>query len=375
LIFDQLLPGQVSSVLTLHNVSAADEGYYFVKVSNAGGTVTSRKAALEVVPNSTPVAKNDTYAGSEGMALLVFPSGVLVNDTDENGQPLSALLVSSVNQGSLSLNADGGFTFMPPDGFAGSASFAYCAVDGVTTLLEQDTSGSNKQSIRSGEKGSQSFRHGKAGDPNYVIRRIVVGLSTEVPKPDGPLIVSVGIGANTGDLDGSNVMIEPSAITNTTGGASFQSYEIEFRTPIGPLTAGALYYLNFECNAANGQKFFLRYDGNNNYPNGSYYRNGSEDKNDITFQMYGSIVSEIATVTIDIAPRNRPVRLTAQPMTPDGFTVEVSGPAFSTYVISASRNFQDWTPISTNYAPSGNLLFKDTDTSRGPVRFYRAEVR
>src|SRR4051812_16689130 len=44
LILDELLTGQTASTLVFNNVSSADEGKYFVKVSNAGGTVTSRKA-------------------------------------------------------------------------------------------------------------------------------------------------------------------------------------------------------------------------------------------------------------------------------------------------------------------------------------------
>ena len=57
--------------------------------------------------------------------------GVLANDTDANGDPLTAVLNTNVTHGSLALNANGGFTYTPTAGYSGPDSFTYHANDGT----------------------------------------------------------------------------------------------------------------------------------------------------------------------------------------------------------------------------------------------------
>src|SRR5690606_41230992 len=56
--------------------------------------------------------------------------GVLANDTDPNGDPLTAQLVDGPANGTLVLNPDGSFTYTPDTGFSGTDSFTYQASDG-----------------------------------------------------------------------------------------------------------------------------------------------------------------------------------------------------------------------------------------------------
>jgi uncharacterized repeat protein (TIGR01451 family) len=87
---------------------------------------------IEVLPCSEPpVANNDLYGLPLGSVNLnVFASdGVLDNDTDPDGDPLTAQLVTDVQNGTLVLNSDGGFLYIPNSGFCGSDSFTYQAVD------------------------------------------------------------------------------------------------------------------------------------------------------------------------------------------------------------------------------------------------------
>ncbi|MEO5714727.1 MAG: Ig-like domain-containing protein [Luteolibacter sp.] len=81
-------------------------------------------------PNTAPVAAADSYSTSKGTALTVPASGVLTNDTDAESSPLTATLVSGPSSGTLTLNANGGFTYTPTAGFTGSDSFTYRANDG-----------------------------------------------------------------------------------------------------------------------------------------------------------------------------------------------------------------------------------------------------
>jgi len=57
---------------------------------------------------------------------------VLTNDSDPENDPLTAVLVNDVSNGSLSLNADGSFDYTPNANFNGSDSFTYTANDGTT---------------------------------------------------------------------------------------------------------------------------------------------------------------------------------------------------------------------------------------------------
>ena len=82
--------------------------------------------------NDAPVANDDAYERTEGASLLVAAPGVLENDTDvADGDTLTAVLASDPTNGTLSLNADGSFTYTPNTGYFGSDSFTYKAYDGT----------------------------------------------------------------------------------------------------------------------------------------------------------------------------------------------------------------------------------------------------
>ena len=81
--------------------------------------------------NDAPVAADDAYSTAEDTALTVAAPGVLGNDTDPDGDPLTAVLVSGPSHGTLTLNADGSFTYTPAANFNGTDSFTYRASDGT----------------------------------------------------------------------------------------------------------------------------------------------------------------------------------------------------------------------------------------------------
>src|SRR5437867_1433618 len=70
---------------------------------------------ITVTPvNDAPVAANDdSYTTPEDTQLTVSAPGVLANDSDVDGDALSAVLVSNPTHGTLTLNGDGSFTYMP----------------------------------------------------------------------------------------------------------------------------------------------------------------------------------------------------------------------------------------------------------------------
>jgi len=90
-----------------------------------------RVTNLASAPNTAPVAVADTYATVQDTALVVAAAGVLANDTDAQANPLTAALNAGPSHGSVSLNANGSFNYMPLAGYTGADSFTYHANDGL----------------------------------------------------------------------------------------------------------------------------------------------------------------------------------------------------------------------------------------------------
>ena len=83
--------------------------------------------------NTPPTTAEDAYETRENTPLTVPSPGVVANDSDADGDSLSAVLGAGPAHGSLILNDDaaGGFTYIPNDGYSGQDSFTYRAYDGV----------------------------------------------------------------------------------------------------------------------------------------------------------------------------------------------------------------------------------------------------
>ncbi|HXR41448.1 MAG TPA: Ig-like domain-containing protein, partial [Acidothermaceae bacterium] len=87
--------------------------------------------------NIPPVAVNDFYSIDEDATLTVPAAiGVLVNDTDTEHDPLSAVLTTLPLHGTLTFGANGGFTYTPVANYAGPDSFRYKANDGAAESNE-----------------------------------------------------------------------------------------------------------------------------------------------------------------------------------------------------------------------------------------------
>ena len=78
-----------------------------------------------------PQTNADSYVTRQNVMLRVPAPGVLANDHDADGDPLTAILVTKPTHGWLSLDADGAFVYFPDYGYTGEDSFTYLARDGV----------------------------------------------------------------------------------------------------------------------------------------------------------------------------------------------------------------------------------------------------
>ena len=79
--------------------------------------------------NGGPQAVLDSFTVKPGKKLNVGAPGVLGNDRDPDGDPLTAVLARKPRQGRVVLRADGSLTYTPDRGASGLDSFTYRARD------------------------------------------------------------------------------------------------------------------------------------------------------------------------------------------------------------------------------------------------------
>ncbi len=109
------------------NPQACDQGQVFIEVLPEGTT-----------DNEAPIANADTATTEEGTTLT---GNVASNDFDPDGDPLTVNTtpVDNVDNGTLILNPDGTFTYVPNPGFTGTDSFTYEVCDDASPTPSCDT--------------------------------------------------------------------------------------------------------------------------------------------------------------------------------------------------------------------------------------------
>jgi len=127
--------------------SAFAEGYYYNESSDINiiepGDEKNIELNLEPEPEENctikgyvymlehrPYANNDSYVTTEDQTLNIMEPGLLINDSDADGDSIIANLVKDVSNGILVLNENGSFEYSPNTNFYGSDSFKYNVSDG-----------------------------------------------------------------------------------------------------------------------------------------------------------------------------------------------------------------------------------------------------
>ena len=136
-----LVSGPSHGALTL----GSDGSFQYTPAANFNGTdsfvYTASDGSLDSVPttvtiivgpvNDPPVGSPDAYTTDEDNALVVAAPGVLANDTDIDGDALTARLAASPQHGDVSLQPDGSFVYIPDPNFHGVDTFTYDVTDGA----------------------------------------------------------------------------------------------------------------------------------------------------------------------------------------------------------------------------------------------------
>ena len=111
---------------------------FTVTLSDGVNQTTGVTLTITIEPpdNHAPVAVADAYSTNEDTPLSVSAAGVLANDTDEDEDDLTAVLVSGPSHAapnSFTLNSNGSFSYTPAPNYFGTDSFTYQAHDSTTT--------------------------------------------------------------------------------------------------------------------------------------------------------------------------------------------------------------------------------------------------
>jgi hypothetical protein len=124
---------QVLRTLTYHNSSQRPTPLQRQATLTVSDVVYSSPLALStitVVPvNDAPQLQDDAYDVISDSVTIPAP-GVLQNDTDVEGNALTAELVDHPTLGTMTLNVDGSFSYTRRNGFSGFDTFTYRAHDG-----------------------------------------------------------------------------------------------------------------------------------------------------------------------------------------------------------------------------------------------------
>ncbi|MCO6413443.1 MAG: tandem-95 repeat protein, partial [Thiogranum sp.] len=214
-----------------------------VRATDTGGLFVETSFTVTVNPvNDAPVAVDDAYNVVEGSGGFLPPAGVLLNDTDIDSGTLTAIQLSNVAHGNLTLNSSGSWWYTPDPDYNGTDSFTYKANDGsldsnVATVTlniapRNDPPAGADSTVTTLEDTDYVFSSTDFGfsDPVEGDAFLAVRITT---LPDAGTLTLTGSGAvaagdfiNTTDIDAGKLVFTPAADANGTGYASF-SFQVQ----------------------------------------------------------------------------------------------------------------------------------------------------
>jgi len=131
--FTYVPPPDFNGTTSFTYMVASKVGEACPSVSAGTGTVT-----ITVTPvNDAPTAVADSFTALKDRTLNVAAPGVLGNDSDIDGDQLTAVKAASPAHGTVTLAADGSFSYTPAAGYVGPDAFAYKASDGTAQSVQR----------------------------------------------------------------------------------------------------------------------------------------------------------------------------------------------------------------------------------------------
>ncbi|WP_307828070.1 LamG-like jellyroll fold domain-containing protein [Nocardioides sp. SYSU D00038] len=131
-------------------------------------------------PNTAPVAVADAYSTPAGTPLEVTAPGLLANDTDVEGDPLTSTDVTQAAHGEVVLGSNGSFSYTPDAGYVGPDSFTYRANDGTASSAPATVSITVTKAATTVSGTAGTFTYGKAGSVSVTVTPAAAGGQAEV---------------------------------------------------------------------------------------------------------------------------------------------------------------------------------------------------
>ena len=135
-ITDADAQSRASEKLRFGDVLAGDSKPFDGLIANVrtyDGSLTAEEASavhaelFAYYNNSAPIAVDDNYTTAEDTLLFLVPAnqGVLANDSDADGDPMTAELVEGTAHGTINLLPNGSFVYDSDNDFSGTDTFTY----------------------------------------------------------------------------------------------------------------------------------------------------------------------------------------------------------------------------------------------------------
>jgi PKD repeat protein len=170
-------------------------------------------------PPGPPLAYPDSYSVDVPNTLNTPSPGVLLNDIEPDGGSMNATLVSTTSNGTLALNLDGSFAYIPNSDFLGIDSFSYKAIDGdgpsnvVDVTIEVNTTPSFIEETSAGFQDrntvtSVTTSESLSGVPNNLyITSISVNPNIDVESVTGMNLDWIELRSQCGSMGGSQTEV------------------------------------------------------------------------------------------------------------------------------------------------------------------------
>ncbi len=367
-----------NSLLALTNVQTTSAGNYSVVVTNVAGAATSSVATLTVLvpPTISIPPQSQTVTQGLNAAFSVAASGTapLAYQWYFNGANIPAAtnsllaltnvqIASASNYSVVVTNVAGAATssvatltvLVPPDIVAQPQSQAVIKGQSVSFTVFASGTGPlayqwyfNDTNIVGATNYSLSLTnvkwadHGKyaavitnlAGATTSAVVNLTVYIPPDITAPPQSQTLSLG---------------QSAAFAVTAQGTSPLNYQWYFNTAALAGATNALLALA-SAHAADAGSYTV-----------------------VITNIAGSIASTPAILTLT-NPAIKLAMTSAPGIFSNGCNFQISLPVGSTYVVLSSTNFQDWTPVVTNVAATGNESFTDASATNLPAQFYRVMV-
>jgi uncharacterized membrane protein len=216
------LDGTVTFTPNANFNGAANFTYQITDSLLTSNTATANIAVAAV--NDAPVAVNDTLSATEDTAINYTAIQLLGNDTDVEGNPLTIASVSNGIGGTVTLNPNGTVTFTPTLNFNGAASFTYQASDG-SLLNSTSASATVTVNVAAVNDAPVAVNDSLAATEDtpviYTAAQLLLN-DTDVDNPNSSLtIASVSNGIGGTAVLNSNGSVTFTPTLNFNGAASF----------------------------------------------------------------------------------------------------------------------------------------------------------